>query len=578
MKRILFLLGCIWLCHFSVAQTDDTVWKPFQAKVENADSVFQGNGYRIITKNFTIPRTKSKIRRFFWTGYCKDEDYYWSLAKSLLGCYEKKKITVSKEGNVPVYSYIKKDYSDSVPVIRTAYIRPVTEYLLSGVAFSKQGEIDSAYQRQLADKIWNNDIPRSIFLPDNNDTIYFPEQKIVNPKISYEKDRYVHHTYRTDLKSFSGGYHKLGGNSEYVYCFWDTFLSEEEMEQTRNNLILDNKKRYKILFEGKDTAIFRGQEIPVDRIVGQYRSFRGGYEINTNYLVKTKIKDMPVLISLKYGVKADSLGGEMPLPPFIEDNIFRLKNVPPALAVIKDSIPSADTLFIAKKNRLPIWTYYDKNTRITGVSIGAGEIDGLRNVTTNGIKLDVIGPSLILALMPPSFLVPSSVLMDLKERATQMEELPILYKNRFSTTNGISFSVAGSIMDSHIINGIGFGGLLTINYRSNGISIAGLNNGLFYNNGLQIGGIWACARKSNGMQIGVLGVHGDKVRGVQIGAFNFVTERISGFQAGLFNTAVKSSGLQIGLFNRSNKLKGFQIGLWNKSDRRSLPFFNCGFN
>ncbi len=102
--------------------------------------------------------------------------------------------------------------------------------------------------------------------------------------------------------------------------------------------------------------------------------------------------------------------------------------------------------------------------------------------------------------MPPS-------LNDRKAGGNRTEEdiLAILYKNRFSTTNGISFSIAGSLLDSHIVNGLGFGGLVTTNYRTNGISIAGLSNGTFYSNGLQVGGCWTYTHKLTGLQIGVLG-------------------------------------------------------------------------
>lgn len=576
MKRLLFLLGFLLSFHFYMAQIDDSVWKSFQAKVENGDSVFRGNGYRIETKSIHIPPFKSKIKRFFRTGLCKDEDYYWSLAKSLLGYYDKKDVIVSKEGHISTFSYIQKSDRDSIPMVHTAYIKPVTECLLSGVAFSKRGDIDTVYQKQLADAVWNNHIPQSLFVPDNKDTIYFFGQKIAVYPIPYGGNEPMY-AYESGLKEFSSSYSYYKSAGNYVHCLWDSFLTDEEAERMKGNLVINCNKQYKtILFEGKDTVLFRGKEILADRIVGQNHAYRGGYDVTTNYFIKSEFENLPVLIALGFTVEGDSIGADMPLPSFIEENIFRLKNVPPAVAIIKDSIPAADTLFIKKKNRLPIWTYYDKNTRITGLSLGIGEINKLRNVTTNGIKLDVIGSSLALAAMPPFLLIPPSLVMDLNRR-WQIAEPAILYKNRFSITNGISFSVAGSLLDSHIINGIGFGGLLTINYCTNGISVAGLNNGLTYNNGLQVAGFWACARKSNGMQIGALGVQGHEVRGVQIGAFNFVTNRISGLQAGIFNTAAKSSGLQIGLLNQSKKLRGFQIGLWNKSDRRSLPFFNWGF-
>ncbi|WP_229034240.1 hypothetical protein [Bacteroides salyersiae] len=315
-----------------------------------------------------------------------------------------------------------------------------------------------------------------------------------------EKNKPVY-VYDSELKSFRSNYYKFGrSNDGYIVCSWDSYLTDEAVEQARGNLILDKKKESKILFEGKDTILFRGCKFTADRIVSQNRSFRGGYEVTTTYLAKVEFENMPVLIHLNQNQHADSIGENMPLPSFIEENIFRLKNRPPVVTVIRDSIPATDTLFVVKKNRFPLWTYYDKNTRITGVSLGIGEINDLRNVTTNGLKLDVIGSSSFLALMLPFALVPPSEIMELNRR-WQIAEPAILYKNRFSITNGIFFSVAGSVLDSHIINGIGFGGIVTINYRVNGMSLAGLNNGLTYNNGLQVAGLWATVHQSNGMQI-----------------------------------------------------------------------------
>ena len=75
-----------------------------------------------------------------------------------------------------------------------------------------------------------------------------------------------------------------------------------------------------------------------------------------------------------------------------EENIMQLKqdNSKEIYSKIKieyDSIPTKDTLYIMKKHRFLLWTYYDKNTVISGVSLGFGQ--GARNVTTNGIKISV---------------------------------------------------------------------------------------------------------------------------------------------------------------------------------------------
>ena len=552
MKRGLLLLSFFLLCHWGMAQTNE-IWMPFQAKASENSIELQGNGYKIETRSLDIQNSKGRKVK---------EKYSWELASSLLGCYTKKQVSISQDGMFSVYSWNYQPYIDSIPNLCTVYVYLVAENLLSAISFSKHGEVDSLFQRRLVDEICTNGISQSVFMPVGNDTICFLGQKIENPRISDDKGRKIMFAYTLGLKSFRNNYRKLAGNYEYLNCSWDSYFSDEEAEKARQDLILNYKKRYKtVLFEGKDTIIFRGEEMLADRIVWQLPTYYyDKYRIRTNYFVKAEITGMPTLINLEFAT--DSISNEIPLPVFIEENIFQLKHIPHTPPIVEDSIPVSDTIFIAKKNRLPIWTYYHKNTRITGLSLGIGEIDGLRNVTTNGIKLDVIGSSLTLALMPPFLLMPPSLMMESRRHRTE-EDIAILYKNRFSTTNGISFSIAGSLLDSHIVNGLGFGGLVTTNYRTNGISIAGLSNGTFYSNGLQAGGCWTYTHKLTGLQIGVLGNSGMKVRGVQIGMFNFATDHVH--------------GLQIGLFNSAKRLKGLQIGLWNKSDRRSFPLFNWGF-
>ena len=100
-----------------------------EAKFTTSGSIFQGNGYRIRTESIEIPPYKSRVVRYLRTQHCKDEDYYWSLAEKLLGCY-KKDITFSKEGDISIYSCVRHNYTDSVPTICTAYIQPVTACLL----------------------------------------------------------------------------------------------------------------------------------------------------------------------------------------------------------------------------------------------------------------------------------------------------------------------------------------------------------------------------------------------------------------------------------------------------------------
>ena len=47
MKKLFLLLALFLMCHLGMAQTNDSIWKPFEAKFTTSGSIFQGNGYRL---------------------------------------------------------------------------------------------------------------------------------------------------------------------------------------------------------------------------------------------------------------------------------------------------------------------------------------------------------------------------------------------------------------------------------------------------------------------------------------------------------------------------------------------------
>lgn len=258
-----------------------------------------------------------------------------------------------------------------------------------------------------------------------------------------------------------------------------------------------------------------------------------------------------------------------------------------------------DTIWVPRKTKMPVWTYYDHHTIINGLSFGFGELRSKSNVINNGIKIEVPGSSSLLVPVFPLILFSPDISKTEEFNpfagnwiSENVDSITFNYKNRIEITNGLSFSAFGSISPANIVNGLQITGFFNSSYKSNGFSVAGfasyqhMSNGIQvsgignftrFNNGLQLGGLWATTSTSNGLLIGTLVVKSDYATGAQIGAYNNVTALVKGLQLGGYNRANEVRGLQIGIYNSAKSLKGIQLGLWNKSNRRSLPFINWGF-
>lgn len=175
-----------------------------------------------------------------------------------------------------------------------------------------------------------------------------------------------------------------------------------------------------------------------------------------------------------------------------------------------------------KGNRFPIGSYHFKNTKIHGVSLGLGTSpNNIRNVTTNGVKLELIGVGLFVAL------IPESPISDTKQ------DFDTLYlQKRSELINGLSLSLSGTACNC-VTNGVSLSGWAHYNYQVNGIS-----------------GVWW---------------------------INF-TEIVNGLQFSfILNDSYLTRGVQVGLINRSQSLTGVQFGLWNINQKRKFPIINWNF-
>lgn len=226
---------------------------------------------------------------------------------------------------------------------------------------------------------------------------------------------------------------------------------------------------------------------------------------------------------------------------------------------------------------MPVWSYYDKNTRINGLSLGALQLSDKENVTSNGLRLDLIGSTFGPILFPPAvFLLPFmwSDLYEIKRISKFMYE--DIYYNRLSVTNGIKISTFGEIIGGgRVVNGLSIAGICNENFKQNGISIVGLYNYAYKTNGIQIGAGVSGSVYINGLQLSLANISLEQ-KGMQLGAYNYAKEHLWGVQLGGYNRANVINGIQIGIFNNAKLLKGIQIGFWNKNQKRSLPIFNWG--
>lgn len=78
MKKLFLLLALFLMCHLGMVQTNDSIWKPFEAKFTTSGSIFQGNGYRIRTESIEIPPYKSRVVRYLRIAQCFTGRLPWS--------------------------------------------------------------------------------------------------------------------------------------------------------------------------------------------------------------------------------------------------------------------------------------------------------------------------------------------------------------------------------------------------------------------------------------------------------------------------------------------------------------------
>jgi hypothetical protein len=213
---------------------------------------------------------------------------------------------------------------------------------------------------------------------------------------------------------------------------------------------------------------------------------------------------------------------------------------------------SASIFGQTKRNYFPIWTYHQKNVNIHGVSVGLGTASvNVRNVNTNGVKVELLGVGLLV------FMIPRSPI------AQDREEFDTLMKSPISERiNGAVISATGTVCDCKI-NGLTLGPLAQINRQVNGISLSVYMNFTQIINGVQLGVGFNQVHKMNGVQLG--------------GLLSNSAYELNGIQVGIENRAKEANGVQIGLFNKSDSLNGIQIGLWNVNEERKLPLINWNF-
>lgn len=194
----------------------------------------------------------------------------------------------------------------------------------------------------------------------------------------------------------------------------------------------------------------------------------------------------------------------------------------------------------AKKLRLPIWTFHQKNTTTIGLNMGLASVpsETAREVTTIGVHAEAIGLGVFLLLAGGP--VNGGSEEELSERIHGLAISP-LGSVCNCLTNGMNLNVGGTYMQ--FVNGVSVAIGIAQSDRFRGLQGALLN----------------VTQQGIGLQLGALFNDASSLHGVQLAAYN--------------NTK-QLRGLQIGLYNRSKDLNGIQIGLWNVNPKRKLPLFN----
>lgn len=186
----------------------------------------------------------------------------------------------------------------------------------------------------------------------------------------------------------------------------------------------------------------------------------------------------------------------------------------------------------AALNKRIIGTFHTANIKYNGLSFGlVSTMADDRNVTTNGLRLEVPGIGII-SFMGNGF--PNA-------------------KEPFDLAN---------FKYSEVVNGLNISTGSWCNCNYNGWTFAAVGQYGKLGNGFSFAGGRNIIDQQNGVQMAIIANSSYYMDGVQISGFNYI------------NTG---SGLQIGLLNRSKHFKGIQIGLWNVNQKRKLPLINWNF-
>jgi hypothetical protein len=200
------------------------------------------------------------------------------------------------------------------------------------------------------------------------------------------------------------------------------------------------------------------------------------------------------------------------------------------------------------KTRLPIWTFNTTDTEVYGLSLGYTTTEKINNVTSNGLRFELIGFGILLPL------IPDSPISDSDSAHNAVMERP--YAERI---NGINLSPLGTGCNCKV-NGLNIYGMGSIIRQVNGITMSLAMNMTEVQNGLQASIFFNATYNLTGLQAAFIGnSNSGTVKGIQIAAVN-ETQNLR--------------GVQIGLLNKTKNIKGLQIGLWNVNEKRKFPLIN----
>lgn len=534
----------------------------------------EGNGYEIIVRNTNEklkPIRKNQNNQVI-------VDQYDKLARKYQGKYNEK----FEIDGFHVYTDTAWTTVGDKYIRRTSYVYTSDDNRFSCITFIKTGKPDTDYQLKIARYIRSNGIPSSVMINSETSTIDFAGKEI---QLSDQYRPY--------------GIKEIRGKDYYSRVKWSEYPSLEEAENAKYNAMTELRTKFenKILDESKDSVIFLGKNTVAERV--SYYGWGGKYK-NPNfsdYFIVGNTQDKNIFLNVT--IFENALEDRTKLPEFVSDNFFQTTKPRKLFELKEDGIPREDTIYIAKKKRGPIWPYYDENTTINGLSFGYGSFNEIKNVTTNGIRLEVPGTSVLAIFGLPYLVIPPGSANNLtfeqaiRDKDDEYNQYQLEYKNRMDVVNGLNISVAGSVgTNNRISNGIEVSGIMSFDHKvngisivgiargasvANGISIAGITNANQTANGIHIAGLWQYSYDLNGISIAVVNSRAINANGLQISIYNGITNSMKGVQIGGYNQANQMTGIQIGIFNSAKQLKGIQLGLWNKNNKRSLPFINWGF-